>query len=486
MANLRKNFIYNTILTLSGYIFPLLTFPYISRVLGVKNVGIVNFVSSVIDYFILFSTLGLAIVGLREIARCQDRIQRDKIFSQLVSIHFTLSVIVLFIYALCIFVIPQLYEYKMLFWIGSAKIILNVFLVEWFFRGLQNFKYVTLRSIFTRTLYVIAIFIFVRERNDYLLYFVITIGQVLLNAAINWNYSRRYVSFVPTLKGTKKFIIPLFSWGTNMILLSFYSTFNVMYLGFVSGAIAVGYYTTATKLYSIILSVLQAYNGVFIPYLNSLCSKGEIEEFKNTIKKSFNIVSTLSIPLVAVCFVLAPEIINIIAGNEFAPAVYPFRIVLFQVLIIGISQITNSQILLSLKKDREILISTLCGTTTSVAILLLFVKNYGEIAAAYAVTFSHLVEFAFLFYFAKKSLDFKFPIRSFVETTLYTIPMIVFVVFIKVVLTGTWSILLVSSAICTIYYVYVLYFIKKDELIRKFLNNIMLRHFNYPKDEEQC
>lgn len=473
MANLKKNFIYNTALTISGYIFPLLTFPYVTRVLGVHNIGIVNFALSVIDYFILFSTLGLTIIGLREIARCKDFKQRSQTFSQLVTIHLLLSVIALLIYILCIYFIPKLFEYKTLFFIGCSKIILNVFLVEWFFRGLQNFKYITLRSLFTRTLYVLAIFIFVRERDDYVIYFVITMSQVFFNAAINWNYSKKYVSFNFMLKGAKRHLIPLFSWGTNMILLSLYTTFNVMYLGFMSGAIAVGYYTTATKLYSIILSVLQAYNGVFIPYLNTLCSQGKIEEFKKTIGKSFNIVSTVSIPLVVVSFVLAPEIINVIAGNEFSPAILPFRIVLFQVLIVGVSQITNSQILLSLKKDKEILISTICGTCTSVLILLLFVKKYADVAAAYAVTLSHVVEFIFLLYFAKKSLDFKIPIRSFIETALYTVPMIAIIFFVKFLFDNSLVILLTSGLSCLCYYIIILYFFKKDDFARNNINKFL-------------
>lgn len=478
MANLKKNLIYNVLLTISGYIFPLLTFPYVTRVLGAENIGIVNFAFSIVDYFVLFSTLGLTIIGLREIARSHDRKQRNNGFSQLVSIHLLLSFIALIIYLLCVLFIPSLNEYKALFWIGGSKIILNVFLVEWLYRGLQNFKYVTLRTIFTRTLYVIAIFIFVRDRSDYIIYFIITMAQVLINAGINWNYSHKFVSYSFTLQGAGKFIIPLISWGTNMILLSFYTTFNVMYLGLISGALSVGYYTTATKLYSIILSMLQAYNGVFIPYLNSLYSQGKIEEFKKTISKSFHIVSIMSIPLVVVFFVLAPEVIDVIAGKEFIPAILPFRIVLFQILIIGISQITNSQILLSLKKDKEILISTICGTATSVIILLVFVKEYAEIAAACAVTFSHLIEFLFLLYFAKKNLKFNIPVRSFLEIAMYSIPMIIVAYITKSLLSNSLLILLITGAICAIYYAFILYFVKKDEIVRKYVNTAISK-FHY-------
>lgn len=473
MASIKKNFLYNAILTVSGYIFPLLTFPYVTRVLGAENIGIVNFALSIVDYFVLFSTLGMPIVGLREIAQSSDKIKRGNVFNKLVSIHILLSLIALVIYIICVCIVPQLYEHKMLFMVGGAKIVLNVFLIEWLFRGLQDFRYVTLRTITTRLLYVVAIFIFVRERNDYVSYFIVTIAQVLLNACINWKYAKRYVHFHFTLKGTGAYFMPLLSWGISMVLLSFYTTFNVMYLGFISGALAVGYYTTATKLYSIILSILQAYNGVFIPYLNSLYSQGEIEKFKQTIGKSFNIVSTLSIPIVAVSYVLAPEIIDLIAGKEFVQSILPFRIVLFQVLVIGISQITNSQILLSLRKDKEILISTIAGTATSVMILVLFVNKFAEVAAACAVTISHIVEFAFLLFYAKKNLDFKFPIIEFFKTCILSIPMIALCIFVKNVSTNTFLILMLCGIFCFIYYIPVLYFVKKDTVVVNYINKML-------------
>lgn len=471
MANLKRNFIYNSILTLSGYVFPLLTFPYISRVLGANNVGIVNLVLSIVDYYILFSTLGLSIVGLREIARCKDRNQINLVFSQLVSLHIILTAIVFAIYCISIICIPTFEKYSPLYWIGGLKIIFNVFLIEWFFQGLQDFKYITYRSLFVKTLYVIAILTFVRTRNDYTIYFAITIAQIVINSIINWQYSKKLVTYRFSINGLKYYIKPLISWGINIILLSFYTTFNVMYLGFVAGPLYVGYYTTATKIYTIILSLLQAYNGVFIPYLSSLQSQGNIAEFKNTINKSFTIVSSLSIPLVVLCYCLAPEIIDVIAGKEFLPAIYSFRIMVFQILIIGISQITNSQILLSLKKDKEILISTLIGSIICITIIALFAEKYKDIAASYAVTISHIVEFFFLLYYAKRSLDFRFPIKDFIFWALLTVPMIFICRYIKNNIETSIMTCVIATLLSLIYYLPIIYYIKKKEFVNHLHKN---------------
>lgn len=464
MSNIRKNFIFNVILTVSGYLFPLLTFPYVSRVLGVENIGIVNFAQSIIDYFVLFSSLGITVVGLRDIAQCHDDLKkRSLVFSKLLSIHLLLSFLGLAIYISFIYVVPELFKYKTLYWIGTTKIIFNVFLIEWLFKGLQDFKYITARTIVTRSLYVIAIFVFVRDKEDYILYFLITMVQIILNATINWRYSLKYVKFKFSLSDNKYYIYSLFVWGINLILISSYTTFNVLFMGFSCGNLAVGYYTTATKLYTIILSILQAYNGVFIPYLNSLYAQGEMETFLKTITKSFYIVSSFTIPMVVTLFCLAPQLIDVLAGSDYKDSIIPFRIILFEILVISISQITNSQILLSLKKDKEILIATISGAIAMITIVIFFVPQYAEIAAASAVLFSHTIEFTILFYFAKKNLKFKFPLKEYLMSAIYSLPIISICYFIKNIEDGSFFILITACPICLMYFILVQFYVIKND-----------------------
>lgn len=474
--DLKKNFLYNVLLTISGYIFPFLTFPYISRILGAENVGLVNFAQSIIDYFILFSSLGVSVIGLREIAQCnEDKEKRDSVFSKLLSIHFTLSLILLIVYIAAVYTIPTLSEHQNLYWIGSSKIILNVFLVEWLFRGVQDFKYVTLRTIITRIIYVALVFLFVRTKDDYIIYFVVTMGQVFLNAVINWHYSHRYVSFKYSLHGSRLYLYPYILWGVNMILLSFYSTFNVMFLGFACGNKSVGYYTTATKLYAIILSIITAYNGVFIPYLNSMYAKGDIKGFVGTIAKSFSFVATMTVPLAVGCFCLAPYIITIIAGHEYEKSIPAFRIVLLQILVIGVSQITNSQILLPLRKDKQIFISTIAGALSMVIIVLGFVPNYAEIGASYAVLISHIIEFSFLLYFSKKFLNYRLPIKEYTFSFVMSIPIILICYLSMNITSNPYFVVLFACIVGFIYFVIIQFFIIKNQVFIDIYNKNIRR-----------
>lgn len=474
MSFLKKNLVWNSFLVISGYLFPLLTFPYITRVLGVEHFGMANFAMSVVDYAILFSSLGLATIGYRYIPQCnENKEKRNDVFSHLVTIHIIMTLVILIVYSLCILNIPKLSDNKHLYFIGATKIIFNVFLVEWLFQGMQDFRYITIRTILVRTLYVISVFIFVRDKNNYDIYFYLTIAQVVINAVINWIYTKKFVSFRFKIKGCREYLFPVFSMGANRILLSFYVTFNVLYLGFVCGNKSVGYFTSATKLYAIFLSFLNAYNGVVVPYLNNLFGRNEMGQFIKMVKYSFSIIGFLSIPIVIICVILAPEIIRIMAGEGFEAAVLPFRIIIFQVIFIGIAQILENQILLSLKKFKEVLICTSICTVLSLIILFTYTAQYGEVAAAYAIAIPHVLEVFLLYYFTRQSLDISFPFSDYLSHIIVCIPIIVFCILLKTMINNYLIVLVVGGGVSVVFYLIVEYFFVRQDLLVLEVNNLL-------------
>lgn len=477
MSTLKRNLVWNTLLTISGYVFPLLTFPYVTRVLGAENFGMANFALSVVDYAILFSMLGITAIGARYIPQCnEDKAKRDDVFSHLVTIHILLSVAILLVYTACVFLVPQLAAHKMLYFVGASKIVVNIFLVEWLFQGMQDFRYITLRTLVIRTLYVASVFIFVRESDDYDNYFYVTIAQVALNAVINWKYARKYVRFKFSLKGCKEYVFPVFSMGINRILLSFYVTFNPIFLGLLCGNEAVGHFSVATRLYGIFLSFLGAYNGVFVPHLNSLLGKNDLKQFRKMVGLSFEIVSFVAIPIIVLGSCLAPEIIRLLAGAGYERAVLPFQIVLWQVLFVGLAQILENQILLSLKKFKEVLACTAICTTLSVFILLFFTRRYAEVASAYAVAIPHFQEAFLLYYYAQKAIPMDFPVKRYVVTTLVCLPMVGMCYASRLFLTDYRLILGVCLTISAIYYLTVMCWVVKDQFLISQLKRIPLPH----------
>ena len=184
--SLKQNFIYNSILTISGYLFPLLTYPYVSRVLGVSNIGICNFVDSIVNYFILFSMMGIGAVGMREISQHRDDIgEMSRHFTGLFLLNLISTFIAILALLISMYTIEALFLYRDLLYIGVCKLFFNIFLIEWFYAGVEDFKYITNRSIFVRTIYVILIFLFIKNASDYKLYYFLTVSTYIINGAIN-------------------------------------------------------------------------------------------------------------------------------------------------------------------------------------------------------------------------------------------------------------------------------------------------------------
>lgn len=465
---LKKNFIYNSILTLSQYIIGLITFPYISRVLGVSNIGIVSFVDNTINYFILFSTMGVGIMGAREIAKHRNDYEKlSAIFSSLVTLSLIFTIVVLFAYYIAILYVPQLNAYKELFYIGASKLIFSIFLIEWFYRGIENFKYITIRNICIKLLYVCSLFVFVKTKNDYVIYFILTTATVILNAIINTLYAKRFLKI--SLKGItlKPYFKQSLHLGSYAIITSMYTTFNIMYLGFVSDSTQVGYYCTALKIYGIILGFFTAFTSVMMPRMTSLLSQGNKEAFKNLIYKSFNLLFTICFPLIIGTTILAPQIINILSGEGYEGAIIPMQIIMPLIMVVGIAQILAIQVLMPMQKDKSILTASIIGASIGFISNLLLVRTYGCIGTGIVLLISELSVTSYYTYSVRKNKIIDFPWKLCLKNLIWSIPY---------VLICCWAILLFKNPIFMLVFagiVSIIYFIIIQQYV---LNNVELKN----------
>ena len=422
-VSVKRNFAYKSILTISNYLMGLITFPYVSRILGVEHLGLVNFVDNTINYFLLFATMGIGVLGVREIASAKsDDVQRGKVFSNILGMNLQFTLYTLAIYLLCILFIPQLHRYQELFYIGIAKILFTSLLVEWFFTGTENFRYITIRSIAIRIVYVISVFIFVRVPEDYRLYFILTIGVIVLNALINMIYVKRIVDISIKELLTRKYIKQNIMLGIYSIMTSMYLTFNVMFLGLVSTNIEVGYYTTAFKLYSILLGFFTAFTNVMLPRMSALLAGGDKGRFQQLIDKSFSAMCTFSIPIILCSIILAPDIIYILSGPGYEGAILPMRIIMPAMLFVGIAQILAIQILMPMKKDKILLYASGAGAIIGLLINLLIVSYWHSVGSAIVLICSEIVVTSSYLIYAYRHHIVHFPYLTLGKSILCTLP----------------------------------------------------------------
>lgn len=471
--SIKKNFAYSSILTVSNYIFPLIIFPYISRVLGVTNIGICNFVDGIIGYYTLFAMMGINILGVREIAKCNNnRTKLNQTFSNLFLLNSITTIIALGILLLSMLVVPKLQEYQDLVIVGAVKIIFSFFLIEWFYKGIEEFQYITVRSVLTKLIYIILVFIFVNKESDYKLFYILSTLMIVANSLFNMYYCRKFVTLSCKEFNITLYLKSFFTLGLYLFFVSMYISFNVVYLGFVSGETEVGYYTVATKVYSVLISLFTALTGVMLPKMSILIAENKTEKFEMLIKKTIDILFSFTLPIIVIFTVFAPQVIMIAAGPNYEGAIIPMRIIMCLMLIIGYEQIIVIQILMPLNRDKIIIINSLLGATVSLIMNILLVKTYQSIGSAIAWVSAEVITLYSAQFFVTKYTGIKFPFRILVCNLMYAIPaFLICIIILNILKTNLFMAFLLGGLSTIIYYV-----ILQLKIIK---NGSILHAYNY-------
>lgn len=466
MPSVKKNFLYSSILTTANYVFPLLTYPYVSRVLGVHNMGICNFVDSIINYFVLFSMMGITSVGIREVATSKNNPHKlSSVFSSLLTLNAITTIIGLMALIVATIAVPKLQENSQLMIFGAFKLFFNLFLIEWFYKGLEDFRYVTMRTIAVKCLFVASVFIFVRDAEDYPIYYLLISLMVVVNAIINGFHSHRFVSFSFSRIELKKYLKPFFTLGIYMLLNSMYISFNVVYLGFSAGDTQVGYYTTATKLYTILIALFSAFTGVMLPRMSALISEGKFDELLAKISKSVDLIITFSIPLIISVIILAPQLIYIISGPGYEGAITPMRIIMPLTFIIGYEQILVLQTLLPLKNDKIILRNSVVGAITGVSLNILLVGALQSIGSAIVWVSCEMIILILSQVAVTRAINLRFPLRRLLKNLLFYVPLMAILPIISSIIDNQYYSLLAGGLVTLIYFYIIEFVILKNETL---------------------
>ncbi len=476
MSSIKRNFFYSSILTSANYIFPLIVYPYVSRVLGVTNIGICKFVDSIISYFILFSMFGITSIGIREIAKSKKNKEKmNEVFNNLFWINALFTIISTTVLVFSIFLIPSLSSYKRLLFIGVVKVLSNFFLIDWFFRGLEDFRYITIRTLCVKCLYVLSIFIFVRNEADYTTYYFLTVSMITLNSILNEVYAHRYVSIRFSGINLSAYLYPLLIMGAYTLMTSMYTTFNVAYLGLVAGTKEVGYYTTANSLYDALLAFFGAFTGVMLPRMSSLISEGKFDEFKRLLTKSSNILFSFSFPFVFLFIVYAPEIIFLYAGNGYEGAITPMQISMPLMLVIGYEQIIIFQGLIPLDKNKAVLTNAIVGAVIGVLFSLLIVETYKCIGSVIVWVISELCVLVSASFFVRRYTGFLFPYKVFFKEFVVYLPLLCFLISCRQWHSSPLQSVLFAGIVTSFYAFVVQRFITKQTVVVEISNNIVLK-----------
>ena len=468
MGKLQTNFIYNAILTGSNVIIPLITFPYITRKLGPDSYGLISFVNSFVQYFIVLSTLGIPIYGIREIAKVRDNyLERSKVFSEILTINIFLLGIVTIFYLSIIFFIPVFRVNITYYLLGLSLLLTFPFGVYWFFSGMGNFKFITIRTVILQVLQVILIYSFVKSKQDSIIYFSIFIIISVLNSIINYYYASSYITFkfCRNIQFLRKHMQPLIYLFLFSFAASMYEILDSVLLGLISHNESVGLYTVANRIVKLPITFINILATVLIPQIAYTVGQNDVKEMSRLVNNSIIFVITLAIPMSFGVYILAPEIISVFNGNAFQQSVLTLRIMVPLIIILGISTIFGLQILNPLSKDKLLTKAVVIGMFFNLIFSFLCMSIWKYNGAALLAVLTELLTAIIAYIYARRFLPFSLNWKQICITILISIIFVLIVYIIRLFTYSDLLTLIISIICCSIYYFIIQYYLKNEIII---------------------
>ena len=393
------NALLNAIKTIFSIIFPLITFPYISRVLGVENIGIYNFSTSVVSYFTLLAGLGINTYAIREGARYRNNKKEISEFcSEVFSINLISTLISYGILAVCLFFLPSLRYDVLIILILSVSICFTTLGCEWVFNIYEEFGYITIRTILFQVLSVILMFVFVKNKHSLIQYVLITVlatsGANIINIFARKKFCDIRFRFGVKLK---KHLLPIFILFANSIAMTIYINSDVTVLGLISGNYYVGLYSVATKVYTMLKSLLGALIVVSIPRLSSYLGAENKKQYVETSSIILNALITIAVPAMVGTFALSDEIVLILSGREYIAASMSLKILSVALVFSIFSWFYTSCVLVVNKQDRSVLKATTLAAVANIVMNVILIPYFNQNAAAFTTALAELIS-AFVCY----------------------------------------------------------------------------------------
>jgi O-antigen/teichoic acid export membrane protein len=475
--SVKNSVFYNVLLAISQVFFPLITFPYLARTLGPEHVGVLNFAESIAKYFVMLAALGIPIYGIREIAKVQNELKaRTKIFAEIFTINLICTLGLSFLFLAAVFFIPQLNKEKVLFYWTIAYFLFQVFYLEWFFNGMNQFKFIAIRQFVIRFFFIIFVFLLIKSQLDYVNYMRMQFGLSVLIAIINFNNLSKHISLNKEAFSNldlRKHIKPLLYIFLTIFSISIYFSLDTILLGFLANNESVGYYSTALKLNKLIIAVFGAVTVAIFPSLINLYHSQQIEKFRELIRQVFFVLVSLSIPAIVIFISCAKEIVHVLFSQNFDRSILPLQITAPLILIVSLSSIFGFQVLSALAKDRQILYSAIIGMSVSIVLSILLVPSLMEVGEAITILVTELSVSVSFIYFTKKFFKVGGLTNMFLKQLVGAIPYIVFVIIFKSIIEDSVIILTSISIISLIWFCIYHLFILKNSYFKVYLNGFL-------------
>lgn len=432
--SLVKNSIFNMIYKGFTALFPLITTTYISRVLLPGGVGRVSYANTIVAYFTLVASLGLPSYGVKAIAQSNDtKEHRTKTFWELFTINLGATILCILAYYLFVNNFTHFSDRKSLFNIMGLILILNIFNIDWFYQGIEEYGYIATRSIIVKILSFVAMLLWVKDSGDYLVYAFIlcvaTAGNNLLNAA----NLKRYIGKPSRKMCLERHMRPVFVLLASTIATEVYTMLDTLMLEYYHGETCVGYYSNSVKIVRMTYTMVIALVAVFYPRISMYYKQKEYEKCNELLSKGLKILLLLALPCTVGIALTAEYIVPLLFGKAFLPSVSTLRILSILILIFSIAYFLGHIVLTAAGLERKILYATVAGAFINTIANFLLIPSLKQNGAAIASVLSEVTVTVILLWNARGCYNISIGKRYVVSTVLATIGMAIVVINLDIV-----------------------------------------------------
>lgn len=467
--SLKKNFIYNFLYQILAVLLPIITVPYISRVLGPKGIGDYSYTASYAQYFVLIGMSGIALYGNRQVAF--TKLDKKKLSKEFWSIYFFqfITTIVSFILYIIMFVIIN-DNNNNLYLVQGITVLTTTFDISWFFIGYEDMKSIVIRNTIVKIIGVLLIFIFVKNFSDVIVYaFIMVISNLIGQLSMWTNIKGKVNIYKPTLREVFKHLKPSLILFISQLAIQIYTLLDKTMLGFISGVYEVGLYENSQKTIKLALTLITSLGIVMLPRMSCLHSQGKKEEFNKLIYKAFSFVNFMTFPMVLGLIAISNTFSNWFYGESFEGIGFLLKIGSVLMIFIGWSNILGIQVMLPMKKERQFTRSVTVGAIVNFILNLLFIREFQAVGSTVASVIAEFSVTSVQIYFLSDLINIKTILKSIIKPLIGSIVMFIALIFIiPMFKVGVlWT--LIEVTIGGVIYLIVMY-ILKDQFLEEGFN----------------
>lgn len=461
-------------------IFPLITFPYVSRVLSVDGMGIYNFSNTYVNYFVLIAGLGVATYAVREGAKYRDNKELiSKFASQIFTINMISTLVAYFLLIGSLLIFSNLRNYVTCILVFGLQLFFTTIGTEWLYTIYEEYQYITVRSIIFKIISIILLFILVHSPNDYLWYAAITVFASVGSNILNYIHAKSFCH-IRLVRDTnwKYHLKPILIIFASSVAITLYVSSDTTILGLLKNDYAVGIYGVAVKIYTIVSGLISGLLVVTIPRLAMLIGKRKVREYNHVLQEVINSLSILGLPAAVGLVMLSKEVILIIAGKKYLDGVLSLQIITWALIFSNYSTIFNQCVLIPVKRESKALRNTVITGLVNVGLNFIFIPLWSYDGTALSTV---IAEFMVMFLNGWSARDYVGPIlksrrtfKSIIDSIVGCLGIVLICVLLKIGVSSLILRTILSVVLSVGMYGAILVFLK-NEIAMEYLDKIVAR-----------